>query len=68
MKWFVFTPDYGCVFECDDDTEGKQQVLDFIVSELKAGYNIDPEETDNYWVIRGEEKTFCPPSSKGMLV
>ena len=68
MRWFVFIEGYGCVFECDDNSEGEQKVVDFLVDVMEDRYDTSPEETDSYYVIRGEAKTFVPPSSKGGLV
>lgn len=68
MMWFVFTENYGCIFHCDDDTEGKEKVIKFLTEDMERDYNVNPEEdVEGYWVIRGEEKTFVPPSSKGDL-
>lgn len=68
MRWYVFIANYGSVFECDDDTEGKDKVIAFLTEDMERDYCVVPEDLEAYWVIRGEERTFVPPSSKGDLV
>jgi hypothetical protein len=66
--WYVYIDGSGLVFEDEDNDAGKERVIEFLTSEMFVDYGIEADETDNYWVILGEEKTFMPPSSKGDLV
>lgn len=68
MDWFVFVQNYGCVFQCPDDIEGKDKTIEFITEEMEREFGVGPEDTYNYWIVQGEEKTFAPPSSKGDLI
>lgn len=68
MDWFVFLENYGLVFQCFDDTEGEGKVLEFLTGEMLSRYGVSPnDDMGGYWVVRGQEKTFVPPSSKGSL-
>ena len=67
MHWYVFIENCGLVFVCPDDTEGEENVIEFLTGEMPRDFGVDTDDED-YWIVRGEEKTFAPPSSKGKLV
>lgn len=71
MRWYVINPYDGEIeFDCDDDNEGQNRVLNYLSGEemtprfLEQG---DGMKAQDMLVIRGERFTFTPPSGSATL-